>query len=206
LALIHQTDGTVPIASPRWLCGYGHFDPEQNQLLSFAELPYLGDDGWRGGSQLPDSKLGWCLLTKTGGHTGNDLQHAVVRRWIAPHDGTISIKGKLNHKAEAGDGVRATILSSPQGKVEQWQAKHQEQRTNVTGLSVKAGQAIDLVTDCVGDPSHDSFEWTVRIQYDSTGETYDSSKELPGPKLEPMNAWSQLAQALLASNEFAFID
>jgi hypothetical protein len=116
------------------------------------------------------------------------------------------VRGKLNHRADMGDGVRATLVSSSAGKVGQWNAKQQEVRTIAEGIKVSAGDTLDLVTDCLGDVSHDSFEWKVRIQYQGGGETFDSSRELPAVRPTPLTPWDQLAQALLASNEFAFVD
>src|SRR2546430_17468027 len=29
-------------------------------------------------------QIGWVLLNATGGHPGNDPQHAAIRRWTAP--------------------------------------------------------------------------------------------------------------------------
>jgi hypothetical protein len=74
-------------------------------------------------------------------------------------------------------------------------------------MAVRKGQTIDFVTDSVGNPNHDSFNWTVRIRYeDGAKENYESEKQLPTPRPEPLDGWQLLAQAILASNEFAFID
>jgi Protein of unknown function (DUF1553) len=189
-----------------WICGYGQLDPDSGELTSFGRLPYFTGSAWQGGKSLPDTKLGWSLLNKDGGHPGNDLQHAVVRRWIAPHSGQVTVRGKLNHKSEMGNGVRATLISGQHGKLGQWNAKHEESRTLVSDIQVEPGQTLDLVTDCLDDVSNDSFEWKVRIQYQNGGATYDSSRELPGPQPTPLSPWDQLAQALMASNEFAFVD
>lgn len=175
-------------------------------MKSFERLPFTNGTVWQGGATLPDAALGWCMLHKDGGHPGNDLQHAVVRRWTAPRDGLISIRGKLNHPSENGDGVRATLISSQRGKLGQWTAKHAEVHTVATNVQVAAGETLDLVTDCLENPSHDGFQWKVRIQYQGGGESFDSSRELPARRPNPLTPWDQLAQALLASNEFSFVD
>ncbi len=206
LMLVSQATGQSTPAPERWVCGYGEVDVEAGVVRSFNRLPFTNGKSWQGGSALPDPKLGWCMLNKEGGHPGADTSFAVIRRWYAPRDGIVSVRGKLNHRSDMGNGVRATVTSSRTGKHGQWEAKHQETRTVADSIEVKAGDAIDLVTDSLGEHSHDSFEWKVRIQYQAGGETFDSSRELPTERQPPLNNWEQLAQALMASNEFAFVD
>ncbi len=204
LKLVGSEAGQLP--PERWQCGYGELDPASGKLSNFVKLPHRTENAWQGGAKLPDDKLGWTMLTKEGGHPGHALNHAVVRRWIAPHDGVITVRGKLAHRNDMGDGVRGTIVSSTGGKLGQWIVKQKEERTVAANVNVKAGELIDLVVDSQGEESHDSFEWKVRIQYQGGGESYDSSRELPGIAPLPMAPLDQLAQALLASNEFAFVD
>lgn len=190
----------------RWICGYGPFDPELNSLRDFKRLPTFADGRWQGGPTLPDPQLGWCMLNAEGGHAGNDLQHAAVRRWIAPRDGQVRVSGVLRHKAEEGDGVRGTILH--QGEmITQEVAKNGKASAGVRSLEVLAGQTIDFVTDCISGPSHDSFEWKASIRYtDADGAQFDSANELPKPLLRPLDSWAQLSQALLLTNELIYID
>lgn len=206
LELVRSAKGAVELPAERWICGYGELDAEGGQLKSFARLPHRTDAAWQGGPKLPDEALGWCMLNKDGGHPGSDLQHAVVRRWTAPHEGVVTLRGKLAHRSDQGDGVRATLISSSSGRLGQWTAANGEARTVASDIKVAAGETLELVTDCLGSVHHDGFEWKVRIQYQGGGETYDSSRELPGVRPEPLNAWDQLAQALMAANEFAFVD
>lgn len=209
----------------RWLCGYGAFDPATNRLGSFERLPNYVDGRWHGLEGLPDGKLGWAMLSPQGGHAGNDLNFAVVRRWIAPEDGTVRVSGTLKHEAQEGDGVRATLVldggqpTSGDAVVEadgvaaslpplgQWIVHHSETKTQIEGIAVRAGQSLDFVTDCQTGPGHDSFTWTIRIRYDGPPKrAFESEKEQPTPLPEPLDSWALLAQALLASNEFAFVD
>lgn len=204
LKVVATESGQLP--PERWQCGYGELDPNTGKVSNFAKLPYRTDGAWQGGVKLPDEKLGWTMLNKDGGHPGHALNHAVVRRWIAPRDGVVSVRGKLVHRNDMGDGVRGTITSSRAGKIGQWVAKQKEERTSAVNTEVKIGDLIDLIVDSQGDEAHDSFEWKVRIQYQGGGETFESSRELPGVAPSAMSPLDQLAQALLASNEFAFVD
>lgn len=199
---------------PRWVCGFGKFNPETKRLESFQQLPTFTDGRWQASRQFPDDALGYLLLTAEGGHVGRDVEHAAVRRWIAPRDGTVVIRGKLKHEAAEGDGVRGSILLGSAGPIEathvplgEWIAKQEEQRTGVKATNVRVGDTIDFVADCIGSDSHDSFHWTVRVQYtDGGGETFVSKDGLPTPQLQPLDRWSQLAQILLATNELAYVD
>jgi hypothetical protein len=201
-------------SEPRWVCGFGKFNSEAKTLESFQRLPTFTDGRWQVSNSFPDDAFGFLLLTAEGGHVGRDREHAAVRRWIAPRDGTIAIRGKLKHESAEGDGVRGSILLGNVGPTDvpnvplgEWIAKQDEQRTGVKATSVKAGDTIDFVADCIDSDSHDSFQWTVRVQYtDGAEEKFVSKDDLPTPQPQPLDRWSQLAQILLATNELAYVD
>jgi hypothetical protein len=202
LEFIATQEDNAPVFSPeRWICGYGELDPEKQILLNFERLPLFVDSKWQGGKSMPDAALGWCLLTAEGGHVGNDLRHAVVRRWIAPRSGMVRLQGTLKHDPTEGDGVRGTILHQATC-LGQWEVKSGEQSTRTPEFHVSQGQTIDFVTDCMANESHDSFQWKVRIHYES----FQSHLEHPRPRRAALTVWSQLAQALLISNETVHID
>jgi len=74
-----------------WQYGYGEFDEKTSRVKTFKALPHFTGTAWQGGDKLPDAKLGWVLLNAEGGHVGNDLQHAAIRRWKAPTDGQVKV-------------------------------------------------------------------------------------------------------------------
>ncbi len=193
--------------SETWIAGYGSLDLNAGKLAKFERLPKYQDGRWSGNDGAPDAILGWCLIHAQGGHPGTGLDFAVVRRWVAPRDGKVRIRGSLSHLAKEGDGVRGTIVHDSQQSLGQWTVLSGETKTPVEALDVRQGQSIDFVTDSVGNSNHDSFNWTVRIRYeDGAKEAYESEKQLPTPRPQPLDGWQLLAQAILASNEFAFID
>lgn len=204
-----QSESYVPVPEERWICGYAEYIPGDEQIRDFQRLPAFVRGAWQGGRKLPDKRLGWCILNRAGGHPGNDLQHAVVRRWIAPRDGEVQVTGRLKHPAtsEESDGVRGSIIAGGVCKG-RWIVRSGETDTNISDiLTVRAGQTLELVTDCIGGPSHDSFEWPVKIAFtDGQQETFHSEQEFPGPPAKSLTPWAMAAQALLASNELAFID
>ncbi len=200
----HLSEHSFP---ERWICGYGKFNADAKALSEFQRLPKFTGTSWQGEQGPPDPNLGWCILNREGGHPGNDLNFAVVRRWTAPRDGKLRISGQLKHESKDGDGVRSTILVDGVHELGQWTAAGSESKTETSLMMVQAGQTIDFITDCIGGSSHDSFRWQVRLRYqDGNRETFQSEKELPTPPKPPLDRWQQLAQALLASNEFAFVD
>lgn len=191
-----------------WQYGWGRYNPESNSA-TFHALSHFTGQSWQGGPELPDPTLGWVSLTAAGGHPGNDLEHAAIRRWIAPKPGTVRIRGRLEHRSEQGDGVCGRVLRQPQGLLAEWNVHNRQERTSVDPFPIEAGQGIDFLTDCRGGPSHDGFRWTVTVRLEATDGTYQewsSEDGFRGPPPVPLTRWDRLAQVLLMSNEFLFVD
>jgi len=199
-----------PLMETYWQYGYGEVDPEAGTLNSFTPLPRFTGQAWQGGDKLPDDKLGWATLNATGGHVGNDLKHAVIRRWTATSDGTVTIHGKLKHPAKEGDGVRGRILIGGQQQAGPWEIHKGETPTPVETFPIKTGETVDFVTDLKGNNSHDSFEWKVTVVFTAAENEqkrrFDADRQFRGPAPEPLKPWAQFAQVLLLSNEFQFVD
>jgi hypothetical protein len=115
-----------------WSYGYGRCDG--TRVVDFTALPHWTGYAWQGGTNLPDAKLGWVLLSSEGGHVGNDQNHAAIRRWRAPFTGSLRISGELNHPSEQGDGVRARIVSNERGLLGEWTARHGRTPTAPAGV------------------------------------------------------------------------
>ncbi|MCB9924604.1 MAG: PSD1 domain-containing protein [Planctomycetaceae bacterium] len=200
----------IPVGNP-WQFGYGSFNAEATPQVSFHTLPLFKDNAWQGGPELPDPKLGWVVIRGTGGHTGNDQQHITIRRWYAQSDGQIIVRGKLEHPSEHGDGVRGRVVSSREGLLGEWIAQHDTAETTTKQFSVIRGDTIDFLADCRTNPNHDSFQWQVTLQQlSSDGERptaeWKSDKGFHGPQAEPLGSWQLLAQTLMLTNEFLFLD
>jgi mono/diheme cytochrome c family protein len=196
-----------------WQYGYGAVDPETGAVRSFTTMPHFTGAVWQGGGELPDPTLGWVSLTAEGGHPGNDLSHATIRRWVAPQEGTVRIGGKIEHPAAEGDGIRAVVYASRGGVLGSWVVHNGSAEASVDRLKVQAGDTIDFVADCRGDTAHDSFKWspTVEMLKEGSGEQsvarqWSAKSEFRGPPPQPLDPWQRYAQVLLMSNEFMFID
>jgi len=196
-----------------WEYGHGEYDPAARMMKSFTPLPYFTGKAWQGGESWPDKELGWVQVTAEGGHAGNDLAHAAVRRWIAPDDGSIGIGGKVVHRHEEGNGIQAYILHGREGLLASWILHNRSAEAKIEPVAVKKGDTIDFVVDH-RPPSlnNDDFEWAPKIRAivpdGQKGETWDAKSQFAGPppRQEPLTAWEMYAQVLLESNELVFVD
>ena len=203
--------------SPAWQYGYGEFNPATGRLKTFTPLPHFTGTAWQGGPNWPDAKLGWVQLTAEGGHAGNDLAHAAIRRWIAPHDGPFTLTATVTHDTAAGDGIRARIVSSRTGVLGTWEVHHQKIATNLAEIDLKKGDTLDFLVDFRANLNNDQFTWSIALRpaSDLLGETtktaaiWNAQKDFGGPPVPTIPAltpWERLTQVLLASNEFLFVD
>ena len=206
-----STATPVPVTAPLWQYGTGEIDSAASRVTHFQKLPHFTGTAWQGSAKLPDPTIGWALLTAEGGHPGNDAQHAVIRRWTAPGDGTAFITGRLIHAETHGDGVRARVVSSRHGIIGTWTAFNRGVSTPTEKLSFKAGDTLDLVVDCLGNVTSDTFKWSPVVWMVAPSEPgeWHSQKDFAGPTappLPPMTVWEKYAQVLLETNEFVFVD
>lgn len=202
-----------------WRYGWGEYDHAAKQIKAFAPLPHFTGKAWQGGSKWPDDALGWAQLTAEGGHAGNDLQHAVIRRWIAPRDATVAIAGSITHEVVPGDGVRAFVVSNRQGELKSREVHNSVAEMAVPAVEVKQGDTLDFVVDFRDGLNSDQFKWAPVITVldvaaaNATAPaaiaSWNAKVEFSGPAPAynpPLKPWEQYAQVLLLSNEFVFVD
>jgi hypothetical protein len=206
-----------PVVSP-WQYGFGEYDEDARRVRNFEALPQFTGEAWQGGADWPDAKLGWVQLTAQGGHAGNDLQHAAIRRWTAPRDTVVSISGTLQHEHKEGDGIRGRIISSRAGGLGSWTLHNDKAEAKVESVEVKSGDTIDFVVDFNANLNSDDFNWSpvIKSKDQPAGASsveyaaeWNAKKDFSGPPEEPpkpLSAWEKYAQVLLLSNEFMFVD
>jgi len=191
-----------------WQFGWGAVD-DATAAVQFQALPQFVGGAWQGGPQLPDPTLGWAMLNGEGGHPG-DATHLAIRRWVAPAAGQVHVEGVLSHPSEQGDGVRGRVISSRGGMKGEWTAYHAEAGTVAADIAVERGDTIDFVVDGRGGIDFDTFRWPVTVRLASPDganvQIWDSASGFHGPLVPPLSRWEQLAQVLLMSNEFMYID
>ncbi|HZN64399.1 MAG TPA: DUF1553 domain-containing protein, partial [Tepidisphaeraceae bacterium] len=201
-------------AVPEWQYGFGELDRAAGKLKSFTKLTHFTGNAWQGGPEYPDPKLGWVQLTAEGGHAGNDLQHAAVRRWVAPRDLTVWVSGTIAHKHETGDGVVATIVSSRDGVLAGFTLHNRQAEAVLGPVAVKKGDTIDFLVDYRADLNSDDFYWSPLVKGQdanagATAEAWDAKSQFAGAAPQPpapLSPWEQYAQVLLQANEFLFVD
>ena len=210
LASEQRQNADRPVA---WQYGYGQYDEARHSTAAFTPLPHFSGKSWQGGSAMPDAKLGWVQLTASGGHPGNDHQHAAIRRWVSPIDGVIRISGVVSHSETRGDGIRAHVISSRLGELASWNVFHMDAATNLDGIEVKKGDTIDFLVDCRGSVEFDSFAWAPVIKVagpevagNDGPPTWDAAANFAGPQPRHLDPWAKYAQVLMESNEFVFVD
>ncbi len=198
-----------------WSYGYGPIDEKTGKIKSFTRLPHFTGNSWQGGPRWPDKELGWVQLTATGGHAGNDLEHAAIRRWTAPQDGIVHVESSVVHDVAGGDGIRCWIISNRHGVIQQSIVHNTTQRFDVDNLAVQAGDTLDFVVDYRANLNSDQFLWApvVRVdapvksaEEDRTPKIWDAARDFVGPARILLAPWEQLAQVLLMSNELMFVD
>ncbi|MCC9608074.1 PSD1 and planctomycete cytochrome C domain-containing protein [Blastopirellula sp. JC732] len=210
--LRQQDSEAVPLADA-WSYGYGQIDPVTGTLSNFTPLPYFTGDAWQGGSSWPDVQTGWAQITAEGGHPGNDLQHAIVRRWTAPADGIYAVRSTVVHEEPVADGIRCWVLTS-RGEVLRKEHVHNATREiNLSSVELKQGESLDFVVDILEVLNSDQHLWSPKVTAlsqsaaaDSPLPEWDANRNFTGGSDRELDAWEQLAQVLLLSNEFLFVD
>lgn len=199
------------LPSSTWDYGIASID-EAGVVQQFRPLPTFREGRWQGPEPLPDPEFGWTSLSADGGHPGQGLQSAAVRRWTAPVDGEVVIDGYVSHPSKEGNGVRLSIVAG--GEVRR-QMEPQGNRFpyKTVRFRVAAGDTVDFVADDKGDTNSDSFDWSIAIHLsgsDGYAQDFDAKGDFVGHRSEanaaPIDRRIQLVQALLMSNEFAFVE
>ncbi|HEV2293950.1 MAG TPA: PSD1 and planctomycete cytochrome C domain-containing protein [Tepidisphaeraceae bacterium] len=206
-----------PVAAETyWRYGYGNYDEATAQVNDFKPLSHFAENMYRGGAQFPDATLGWAMLNANGGHAGDGF--VVVRRWTAPNDGTVRISGTLEHGAAQGDGVHGRVVVRGEGELASYTVHKKQADTDLSGIAIKKGDTIDFIIDRRASIDHDAFGWPVLVkltglQSAAGGEAavtdFNAVTQFaapPGNPPEGLGPWEKYAQALLQTNEFAFVD
>jgi len=189
-----------------WTYGYGEIDVSTKRVSLFKPLPHFNGTEYQGGEDYPDPKLGWLKLTSKGGHPGNDLKHAIVRRWTAIEDGVYSVSSRVSHEPEVGDGIHAFICHNERGVLKSATVHHSTEQLDVTSIPIWKGDTIDFIVDIRAGLNSDQFLWSATVSKDGDNRIWDTEKDFTppiGPHLTPSQ---QLVQVLMLANEFMFVD
>ena len=195
-----------------WQYGVGTLSDE-GSVTEFKPFPHFSDGRYAGSETFPDPVWQYSSLSAVGGHPGAGRDWAVVRRLQIDRDGIAKITGVIEHPNQQGDGIQVTITA---GDKQRWTevVKAAKRPFGPLQFPVKEGDTVDLVVSDNGSTSFDSFRWTASIQVlgeESGSAEFDTQGDFSGP-LPPasptigLSRAEQLAQALMMSNEFCFVD
>lgn len=194
-------------AGTSWSYGFGEFSEAAGKINNFTPLPYFTGSAWQGGEKFPDGSLGWLQLTAIGGHPGNDKQHAVVRRWTAQRAGKYRVESQLTHEPAVSDGVRAFVSHSRSGQLHATSLRHNQEKIDIQEIVMESGDTLDFVVDIRDELNSDQFLWSPSIhRVDSDNAVWSAERDFGGSTAIHLDPWQQLAQVLLLSNEFTFLD
>jgi hypothetical protein len=194
-----------------WQYGQGDYDERAERVKTFKPFEWYLDGEWRNSPVPGDPRASTAILNSKGGLTYEGKTKALVRRWVAPFDGRVSINGWLEQNFENGcrkcEGVQGIVVSSRLGKAGNWTAAQNKTETAVSEIAVQRGDTIDFIADAGQGGSGNGFKWVVTIKrLDGAVEDWDSMRDFRNPTVGALGAWERYAQALMAAVEFLMID
>ncbi|WP_165250986.1 PSD1 and planctomycete cytochrome C domain-containing protein [Paludisphaera soli] len=202
-----------PAESLAWSYGCTTVDPASGPSKDLRPMPFYDGKGWGGGPTWPDPTLGWARITAEGGHPGNDLARSIVRRWTSPIRGVVAVESTLEHVPAAGDGVRGWLVSNRRGVLKTDVVHAAKVDFHADAIEVEPGDAIDFVVDVREALNSDQHLWAPKIRPSRidagpapSGGLWDAARDFHGPSAAGLTPREQLAQVLLMSNEFLFVD
>ena len=196
-----QPGGEGKLSAGAWSYGHGRVHRESGRV-DFEPLTHFTGRAWQGEKELPGKKTGWVHWTATGGHPGHG-DHAAILRWIAPRAGEVRIAGELARPDKLGDAVRGLVVARGEIVAEWTVAPKGRKKTEVL-VQVSAGEAVDFLVESTGEEAFDGFHWAPVITEEGANLPLAEARAgFSGPALD---RWPLLAQVLLLSNEFLYVD
>ncbi len=189
-----------------WRYGYG---PTDRTGSEFTPLAHWAGDAYQPSDQFPDPVLRHVRLTAAGGNPMPTGEMAIIRRWTAPASGTVKILGKLEHARDNGDGIVGRVIDPAGGVLLERALFNGAESMDVDAVTVERGQTIEFIVHCNQNPAADQFTWApqlVGIGGELDGVEFSATRDFAGPPPPKLSAWEQLAQALMLTNEFHFLD
>ena len=166
-------------AKPIWQYGYGQYNPRTRQVGFFKMPVYtnpptagrmmnnnMAPAGNANGHYEAGPRMPGVQLTREGGTPGTV---AVIRRFTAPQDASLSVDGTLSlagygakKGAPSGDGVSGYIVHSRTGQIGAYAlTASRTMPTKIAKVDVKKGDTIDFIVDSGGRGNSvgDAFNW-----------------------------------------------
>ncbi|GEP44048.1 DUF1553 domain-containing protein [Brevifollis gellanilyticus] len=207
-----------------WTYGYAKVTTDvasgKHELGAFKRFQHFGKTAqtknrWFPADTFPDKEFGHIFVAGNNGHPGREF--AAVMQWTSPYEKErLRFTGTMKRASERGNGTRGMIVSSRQGVLVDHLVPPQGSFDFNAEVEVVSGETISFVADSEGSTDSDGYTWTPKIERiaaDGTVTTVTKADtDFCGPDGWPMNRTkpqsplSQLAQVLMMSNEFQFVD
>lgn len=207
-AFLANTETAAAQGGDTWQYGYGPAE-RTAQDRAFSPLRFWTGSLYQAGPDFPDPQLGHLRATPVGGHPGKTDQQAMIMRWLAPADGTIRIEGQIEHARDVGDGIQARLYLPDGSESGRWTLLGEAAELAADQVAVRKGQFVELVVDCRDRATSDAYRWRLSIEGTEgaiEGQQWDSRSDFAAPPPPPLEPLAQLAQALLLTNEFLYLD
>jgi len=182
---------------PIWQAGYGQYNARARQVSFYKLTNYVTEPQgmmgnrmnrgpvvghYDGGTRIPGVRL-----DKDGGIAGSV---AVIRRFTAPADTTLSIEGSFSQTGNQGDGVSGYIVHSRSGQLGTYTLSGTQRRTEtkVAKVEVKKGDTIDFIVDNggKGNTVGDTFTWAPTLRVAVSAPAAGGSPSMATPFGGPM--------------------
>jgi hypothetical protein len=180
-----------------WQYGHGKYDEQKQRTIDFKPFEHWTGAAWQIAAKRPHSGFGFLRIDQTGGHPSPN--RVCIRRWTAPEDGVLTIAGKMDRRAEEGDGVRGRVISSRTGSLGEVRALDGPTEMRIVGIQVRVGETIDFLADIIDNNYYDTFVWMFQLQLktDDKQRIYDSVADFCGPRDKSVLSDAVLAAACL---------
>jgi mono/diheme cytochrome c family protein len=211
-----------PREAPRgfWQAGVGSADPQVHRAEAFVPLAHFDPqtNRYQGSRTFPDRQYGFAAVSEGGGHPGDGIRMASIRRWVVPYDGEFALGGDLSVGANgSGDGVRGRVISCKAGLLGEWvvdRVNRSSSPTIIPQVRLTAGEIVDFTVDCRETTTSDSYRWAPTVRSLQMPEAaaanqptvWDAKADFKAPPPPALTPLEQMAQALLMTNEFMFVE
>ena len=180
----------------------------ENKLTGFKRFEKFTNKTWQFNGKFPHPKYEYASLKSNGGHPGGNFP--VVRKLSFFESGELSLQGTLKHPNNKGDGVRAVLFLNG-SKVQAWKSHNNSVSTRHASLKVKSGDVVELAVEPTATHGFDSYTWVKKLKLNQDGKLKEIDLQAEfsssqGGGSASYSVWDALAQVMLMSNEFLYVD
>ena len=206
-----------------WTAGYGRLEKDaagKDRLAAFKPFQHFGRSAqtknrWYPTDTFPDREFGHLFIGIGHGHPGREF--ASILQWTSPFEKErVRLSGQLKRSSDKGNGIRGLIISSRTGVVTSQHVGPNDGRDITAEIEVQQGETLSFIVDSEGDTNSDGYNWIPKIERvvpDAPATLITKAdSDFCGPdgwplnRTKPQSPLSQLAQVLMMSNEFQFLD